>query len=547
LPGTRRRCIQSRWGFNVSEDIPDCLQPAITVILTQGHMKNLLTFENTPYYQKMRTILLILPALAVAMLCCGQSDDQLITFRQNLRQDLPLFNKLVTRLHPVYNKPGIREQVSRKLDSLYRLNHPLTIGQVGEIFKHVSTGGLCSDAHSFFNLEVPGLKVWPYAMRIIGDRMYINQDSVSIPFGAEVTTINGRSVRHLFDILHSPSDRSVPDTAVDLSDIEAAWPALWSEEYGPQATFDVDYKWQNKDGHARFDAIPIETYIQNAYPKRVFPSQYWKDKVASPINYEIQKADHAAYLCLNTFNLSPDSLKGYMDWFFGQLRTDNIRMLLIDLTHNGGGLMNNVPLLYSYLADKPFDFSVTLSADEKGIPFREYLTSIDYNPVKGHPSREIDMAEKSFWAGFGKTASGKYEEKLFRKPYDPAAPDKRYAGTVVVFLSGETHSAACAFSALVKVNKRAPLFGMRSGGKAHFMDAGILLQYRLPNSGLILSVPACHLNLDFADNLPEDRCAALEPDQCVNAAEALEMFLNRDGAPPAYNKLIKQIQEMRKN
>lgn len=486
----------------------------------------------------MRTFLLILPALTLTLLCSGQSADPLITFRQNLRQDLPLFSKIITRLHPLYNKPGIRDQISTKLDSLYKLNTPLTMGQVGSAIQAANTGGQCTDAHSFFSMTMPDMKVWPYATRVIGDRIYINQDSVTIPFGAEITTINGRPVRQLFDRLRSRDQKTGSDTTVDFSDMETSWSAIWSEEFGPQEAFDVDYKYQDKDGHAHIDAISAAAYFTSVYPKRVTPSDEWKHNYAAPIiSYWIKKADHAAYLCLNTFSLSQDSLKAYMDSLFGQLRRDSISGLLIDLTHNGGGAMNNVPLFYSYLTDKPFDFSMTYTIDDMTIPFREYLTAIGQTPVKGHTKGEIDTAEISMREGFRKTASGKYEQKVFQTPYAPAAPDKRYGGYIFIFISGETQSAACAFSALAKINRRAALIGSPSGGKAHFIDAGIQLQYRLPNSGIEFSAPICHMNLDFANKLPEDKCAPLQPDLSVSNAEILQMFLNRNGNLPAYNKL----------
>ena len=89
-----------------------------------------------------------------ALLCLAQNDESIITFRQNLRKDLPIFKQLVTSLHPIYSKPGIREQVSGKIDSLYRLGQPLTISQVASVFKYVDIGDLCADTHKIGRAHV---------------------------------------------------------------------------------------------------------------------------------------------------------------------------------------------------------------------------------------------------------------------------------------------------------------------------------------------------------------------------------------------------------
>ncbi|MBN9380487.1 MAG: hypothetical protein J0H74_06970 [Chitinophagaceae bacterium] len=478
-----------------------------------------------------------------ALLCLAQNDESIITFRQNLRNDLPIFKQLVTSLHPIYNKPGIREQVSGKIDSLYRLGQPLTISQVASVFKYVDIGDLCADTHSYFSWQQSGFKVWPYVVRIIGNSLYINQDSVDIPFAAEITVINGHPVRQLLDALHSSGNRYGADSTMDLSGVEAALPIIWSEEYGPQRSFDVEYRYENRERHATIEAIPVETYLQVMYPRRVTPSAFWKSKEGKAIDYDIDKATRTATLYLNTFNFPPDTLKTFLDSIFGKLRGDSIGQLVIDLTRNGGGLMNNVPLLYSYLTDRPFGFSLTLSADKKDIPYRKYLTGIDYSPLNGQASREIDNAEQALWGGFRKIATKRYEEKLFQTPFEPVAPEKRFSGAVYILISGQTYSAACAFATLARVNKRALLFGTQAGGNVHFMNAAILLQYRLPNSGMEFSVPVCYVNLDFADSSPEDKCSVVKPDQNVTAAVILQMFLNRNGNPPALNKLLEYIKK----
>lgn len=484
---------------------------------------------------RVKILSLVFLCIMNAFLCLAQNEESIITFRQNLRNDLPIFKQLITSLHPIYNKPGIREQVSRKIDSLYRLGQPMTISQVASVFKYVDIGDFCADSHSYFQWQQTGFKVWPYAVRIIGNSLYINQDSVDIPFAAEITVINGHTVRQLLDALHSSGNRYGADSVMDLSGIEAALPIIWSEEYGPQRSFDVEYRYENQDRHATVEAIPMETYLQVMYPRRVTPSAFWKSKEGKAIDYDIDKANRTATLYLNTFYFPPDTLRTFLDSFFGKLGRDSIGRLVIDLTRNGGGLMNNVPLLYSYLTDRPFSFSLTLSAEKKDIPYRKYLTGINYSPLNGQVSRD---AERALWGGFRKTATKTYEKKLFQTPLEPVAAEKRFTGAVYILISGQTYSAACAFTTLARVNKRALLFGTQAGGNVHFMNAAILLQYRLPNSGLVFSVPACYVNLDFADSLPENKCSVVKPDQNVTSTLILQMFLNRNGNPPALNKLL---------
>ena len=201
------------------------------------------------------------------------------------------------------------------------------------------------------------------------------------------------------------------------------------------------------------------------------------------------------------------------------IRDHKAKHLIIDLRYNHGGDAFIPPLLYSYIALSVFPEELRLETPNLDLPFKSNIQSLAGRPTQG--SNVIDDYLKKLTDSFEKNSLGRYQALLqdtIRNPQKEA-----YTAKVYLLVGGRTVSSAAYFTALFKSENRGLIFGERLGGSHKKMTAGQMVEYQLPNSKIIITVPL--MRIFFSEKIrtkvPE---AFIIPKRIASEQEILKAF-----------------------
>ncbi len=203
------------------------------------------------------------------------------------------------------------------------------------------------------------------------------------------------------------------------------------------------------------------------------------------ISWLIRNEDSTGVLSLRSLELNSRDFTRRIDSFFSQIHDRNINRLIIDLRDNGGGNNVNVPVLYSYLAERPFYHLRKTEISRQPLTYRNHISNVsDYDNLRTRRAEDPNY-EFSQYPGL------RMREAVSANHFD---------GKLILLVNGATISAASEFVALVKGNKRGIIIGEETGGCYYGSTGGSYLSLVLPNSQLRARIPAVRIFI----TVPED-------------------------------------------
>jgi len=182
--------------------------------------------------------------------------------------------------------------------------------------------------------------------------------------------------------------------------------------------------------------------------------------------------------------------KGYPNDFyeesFRKIKECQSKTLILDLRNNGGGRLNEIVDLYSYMADSTFVF-----IDESEVVSKTSLFHIDYFKGGSVPFKALKIIFSPLFYGFTffkvhQSDDGKYRYSMNSKPRK-IKPDA-FKGKIYVLINGGSFSASSILSSNLKGSKRAFFVGEETGGTYNGSVAGMLPLVKLPESGIKIRV-----------------------------------------------------------
>lgn len=189
---------------------------------------------------------------------------------------------------------------------------------------------------------------------------------------------------------------------------------------------------------------------------------------------------------------------------FAELKRKGTKNLIIDLRGNSGGSDASIPLLFSYLARKPFRIFESVHMTTKQPSFIQY-TDREFTAATNFPEFDPEFGlikpdPKGGWL-FTEKKSGNRLYKPLENPArisdegkPPAEKDtleNPFNGAVYVLTDGGSFSAAADFAAIAAFHKRATFIGEETGGVAEGNNSGVEIGVTLPASQLHLQIPTC--------------------------------------------------------
>jgi hypothetical protein len=243
-----------------------------------------------------------------------------------------------------------------------------------------------------------------------------------------------------------------------------------------------------------------------------------------------------AYLGLHSFN-NPDlikepknnNLKKFLENSFKTISENNITNLIIDVSENGGGTEGNEGLVYSYLGDNYQKYKKVRAKTQKAI--------LDNGIDKPITLKTFGFLERTFvnkkmrdgslerkqWIGYGLMA---YKKE----------PKNRFLGKVYVIISPITYSGGSEFSNMVYSNGKAIFVGQETGGGYLGNTSGYGKELILPNSKIVIDIPALQFVMNVETKLPVG--SGVIPDHEI--ITTFEQYVNKVNAPLEY--ILQQIE-----
>lgn len=370
-----------------------------------------------------------------------------------------------------------------------------------------------------------GAALFPIPIAIIDAMVVVKSETVELPYGAIITSINDQPIDTIVDTLIRERSTS------SLKNLENSFDIFYLIKYGIAKNFKVSFKTSSESPEETLIILPITIETRNdRYKNAVFPLR--KDELTKTINTTYFEDTDCLYLQLNSFAaINGDKEKLYNTFnsefkkIFKDLVKENTHNLIIDLRFNGGGDVEIPGLFYSFIAQKPFYQDITMRIPDFNFPFKNDITAIENKPIKD--STEVNEFIKWHKRKL-KFINGQYEYKLADN--EKIVPQKSsFKGTVYLLIGGRTASAASYFTALFKAEKRGIIVGEKIGGTHHDLTAGKIIDYTLPNTKIIIRMPIATVSFShyLETELPE---RLIHPDVELETATKYHYFIQKEDA-----------------
>jgi hypothetical protein len=449
-----------------------------------------------------------LPFLVLfAFLCSCRNNSDLLQQRfdkADLQADLNACRKILETAHPsLYDYRSIKE-----MDALFdSLSAKLTDNSsLQEFYQQLSvissrigcyhTGFMLPTA---FEDSIRKRKAFfPFPILVEEGKVYNNYNDLMIPFGCELTAINGHKMDSILKILKKYSAADGYNETYPVNHLELEFARNYFLQFGPSATFDISYKDTSSspsEYQLNLPAVDYNTILnRNEYP-------YYHGIAGVDFDFYLDEQEIYGVLVLNSFY--PEGLSGndafrhFLDNSFRTLADRGIQHLVIDLRNNGGGAYSNAFDVYAQIAMDTFRY------------YKSAYTSIDHIPFKENYMDEDDQAvatqiEASLATEFAK---GKNRFWLLKSENELQYPSDWYpfAGKVYVLTSAETVSAGSYLAAMIKDSKRGIIVGEETGGGANMHNGFSSLYYTLPNTKIKLYFSFAHVRHNMKTPQPFGR------------------------------------------
>ncbi|RYG44180.1 MAG: hypothetical protein EOO01_20000 [Chitinophagaceae bacterium] len=241
---------------------------------------------------------------------------------------------------------------------------------------------------------------------------------------------------------------------------------------------------------------------------------------------------------VNSFNLQEAYAYKEFSAFFKEVNRRQYKNVIIDIRSNGGGNPGISALLYSFLSGSAFRNEYNYRTKNVGISFADYaigeggrkLSDEDIRANRDFLYQRFDMdSSTGFYIGNARLKEGQLEN---------FPPDKdAFKGNVYVLTGGGTVSAATYFASLVQKNKRGLIVGKETGSGEQSTTAAWFLQYLLPKTKSVLTVPMSEL---YFFNASTDNGKGVIPDREIPLARFVEYVRQGNDPELTYtNELIR--------
>ncbi len=339
-----------------------------------------------------------------------------------------------------------------------------------------------------------------FDFEILNKKLYVVKNksyNKKIPVGAEIVAINGKSSVELMAEYDKFFTSDGYNKTLKPYGIIKRFGTFFTNENGIMDSLKYDFKINDTlktfvikrkvvdTLQAKKSKIVLSKEQRKAKSKKDYLLGYDSERKLYMRNLRfLEKDSSIAIIKINGFQKG--NYRGCYKQFFETIKKNNAKTLIIDLRNNGGGRLNEIANLYSYLADSSFVFIKPSEVTSKTSLFHA-----DY--FKGKPIwyQPLLVAGAPFFYSYHflkthKYPDGKWYNNKNSKPKSLA--ENNFKGKIYVLINGGSFSASSIISSNLKGSKRAYFVGEETGGAFNGTVAGQMPLLKIPNSGLKLRV-----------------------------------------------------------
>jgi len=452
--------------------------------------------------------------------------------REQAKEDFLLYIDILKEAYPgLYNvvtEPELEEYVENTVASIDSGEGDMPYGD----FWYIISGAVAKIHDSHIYLHAPAWRdqnkmpdfqpaVW---FGFIGGKFIVTIATKEYEglIGREVASLNGIPADSVLNIMYS-------QTAGYDSKVEA-FKDYRAATHGFAPLFKDIPKWDAEVEFADGEKMNIKgVSTKKGMPKYVnnmndFMRINWRPEMTEMKMLN----DSTAYLGLTSFVLTQmhvEEVRDFIDSIAG------VPHLIIDVRNNGGGHVEVLNQLYSYIAGEPMHLDGYSKVNKKG-----NFAAAEYSSNYAGVTDDIfpDYVEEEGKEGF-------YQRSEIGNIIMPDST-VNYKGKVYVLANEISGSAATAFPALLVRNHRGVVVGRETQTAYHFMNALKFMQIRLPNSQAHINIPLVEIYFDTVvnDRVPFGR--GVMPDYEVPLTFEELMFKDGDAILNYTLKLIENGQ-----
>lgn len=438
--------------------------------------------------------------------------QQLIPAKQ-LQKDVGFAHKKIQKLHPKLDYYISKEKLDYKFDSLKAtINKALT---PLEFYKKISpVVAAIRQGHSYVippQKEYTKKETKSFTQKGIGpfsqfdftyynEKLYVVKNksyNKEILAGTEVVSINGIKPQELINEYYQYFSSDGFNTTFKKEMASKRLVSYFIIENGIKDSLQYVFKFNDSVKNITIKRFKLDSLDQKT--KKVPQKKVVVDKTKQRIlkkKKRINGFDKTSKTFIRELNfISRDSnvallkIRGFKGGHFrkfykqsfAEIRKRNIKTLIIDIRNNGGGRLNEIIHLYSYLADSTYIFLKKSEVVSRASLFEGAYFNKGNAAVKIAKSLFSPLVYGYLFWTVHKDKDGKKYVNTEAKYH---LNQKAYNGKLYVLINGGSFSASSILSSNLKGSKRATFVGEETGGDYNGTVAGFMPIIELPHSKL---------------------------------------------------------------
>ncbi|CAN5844833.1 S41 family peptidase [soil metagenome] len=419
-----------------------------------------------------RSSIAILFFYLISVSVCGQNSKEHNFTRDELRADVDYLQLKLESNHPNLYLYTAKPSIDLLFDSLKRsIQGPMS---ELEFYKHITIiSSVIKDGHTIILPAKSTMdqhnkisKFFPYKLIILGGKLYVDMvcttDSTILP-AAEILKINNLASAEIIEQLMKRQVRDGNNLSYPTWILSNFFRGYYSFIFGHPEEFKIEYMQHETIRTSIIRGLPNDSIAY--YRKLRYPNRTNEKRPGEGISIKFSAENKYAILTIKDFHDDilrkeyRQNFKEVISEYFQELNNKAVSNLILDIRDNQGGDIPNGVKLLSYLIDKPFTI----------------LQS--YYEVDGSGNSYTLKKTTGQSLGIHKPAENVFKGKLF------------------ILINGGSFSNSGIVAACLKRNGRGVFIGEETGGSNKIL-AGYSKDYKLPNTGIQLEIPARQFLLD---------------------------------------------------